>query len=411
MKLPQPSTVTFANGLRMVHLQHRNVGAGIFGVVVRAGSADESADEQGLAHLVEHTIFKGTRRRSPWHIINRMEAVGGELNAFTTKEETTVYSIYPGGNAARAIELVADLVLNSVFPDKEIDKEREVVLDEIYSYRDTPSDAVFDDFEDQVFAGSPVGHNILGTPESVRHLGSTDCRSFLDRFYTAGNIVAFYSGPQSQGRIAALVEKHFAPLAAGTGCQRRRDNIFVPSNNTVRLDGLHQSHAALGIPVASVFSDARFADFLFANLIGGPGMNSLLNVELRERRGLVYNVEANSSHFSSGGLLTVYFGCDADDTDRCLQICRDTMRRLADMADASLARNLAKAKRQYLGQLAVGSENRENRIMSIARELLYKNELSPEGYVRNTIEAVQPADIKVLATQLANPSTLIYLPK
>ena len=174
MKLPQPSTVTFANGLRMVHLQHRNVGAGIFGVVVRAGSADESADEQGLAHLVEHTIFKGTRRRSPWHIINRMEAVGGELNAFTTKEETTVYSIYPGGNAARAIELVADLVLNSVFPDKEIDKEREVVLDEIYSYRDTPSDAVFDDFEDQVFAGSPVGHNILGTPESTAAVFWTD---------------------------------------------------------------------------------------------------------------------------------------------------------------------------------------------------------------------------------------------
>ena len=411
MKLPQPSTVTFANGLRMVHLQHRNVGAGIFGVVVLAGSADEGAGEQGLAHLVEHTIFKGTRRRSPWHIINRMEAVGGELNAFTTKEETTVYSIYPGGNAARAIELVADLVLNSVFPDKEIDKEREVVLDEIYSYRDTPADAVFDDFEDQVFAGSPLGHNILGTPDSVRRLGSADCRSFLDRFYTADNIVAFYSGPQSRGRIAALVEKYFAPLAAGPQSRRRSENIFVPSHNTVRLDGLHQSHAALGIPVASVFSDERYADFLFANLIGGPGMNSLLNVELRERRGLVYNVEANASHFSSNGLLTVYFGCDADDTDRCLRICRDTMRHLADTPDATLERNLAKAKRQYLGQLAVSSENRENRIMAIARELLYKNELSPEGYVRSVIEAVQPADIKALASRLAEPSTLIYLPK
>lgn len=397
-------------GLRFVHVLHRGVGAGIFGIAVRAGSADEDAASFGLAHLVEHTIFKGTEKRSSWHIINRMEAVGGELNAFTTKEETTVYSIFPSGNAARAIELIADLARNSRFPEKEIEKERDVVLDEIYSYRDTPADAIFDDFEDLVFAGSQLGHNILGSPDSVRRLGSAECREFLRRYYTAANMVAFYSGPQSAGRIAALVNRYFSGVPEGTENSDTPNSQFTRAMREDRLEGLHQAHAIIGIPAASLYSGERFADALFANMIGGPGMNSLLNVELREKRGLVYNVEAGVTHFSSGGLLSVYFGCDEEDLELCLQLCSDSMCRLSEMPDSELSRRLMRAKRQYLGQMAIASENRENRIMALSRYVLFCDRLSDDDATRAAVEAVTTSQIATLAAALANPSALIFRP-
>lgn len=411
MKLPQPTLTRLGSGLRLVHVHQRNVGAGIFGIVVRAGSADEDAATQGLAHLVEHTIFKGTAHRSSWHIINRMEAVGGELNAFTTKEETTVYSIFPSGNAARAIELIADLAVNSRFPAGELEKEREVVLDEIYSYRDTPSEAVFDDFEDMVFAGTPLGHNILGSPASVRRLGSEDCRSFLHRFYAADNLVAFYSGPQSVDRISALVAKYFAPLPSQAGARGAVASGFASVRRECAIDGLHQVHAVFGIGVGSMHSSDRFAESLFANMIGGPGMNSLLNVELRERRGLVYNVEAGVTHMSDIGLLTVYFGCDAADKDRCMRICSDAMASMADMPADKLAHRLARAKRQYLGQLAIASENRENRVMAAARAVLFKDMLPSDELVRESIEGIDAAAISSLAARMSDPAALIYIPK
>ena len=207
MTVVEPEVLVLDGGLRLVHIHQRSAGAGIFGLTVRAGSADECHGEEGLAHFVEHTLFKGTARRSSWHIINRMEAVGGELNAFTSKEETVVYSIFPSGNAPRAIELIADLTINSRFPDKELEKEREVVIDEINSYRDNPSEAIFDDFEVYAMSPAPTAHNILGSPSGVRRLTSADCRDFLRRNYRSKNIVTFYSGPQTYAHIAQLVSR------------------------------------------------------------------------------------------------------------------------------------------------------------------------------------------------------------
>lgn len=410
MKLPQPRLIQLPSGLKLVHIHHKGVGAGIFGMTVLAGSADESPDTFGLAHLVEHTIFKGTHKRRSWHIINRMESIGGELNAFTTKEETTVYTIFPSGGAARAIELVADLAINSVFPSAELDKEREVVLDEIASYRDTPSEAVYDDFEDLVFAGTGAGHNILGTPEVVRSLTGDDCRAFLSRYYTKANSVLFYTGPATETHIAALCERHFADLPQGT-CNRRTGNIrFTDARERVVIDGLHQSHVVQGIAVDGINGDNRYADALFCNMIGGPGMNSLLNVELRERRGLVYTVEASVARFSDIGLLTVYFGCDPEDCQRCIELARTTCRRLADTPSALLEKRLAKARRQYTGQLAIGSENRENRIMSFARSVLHTSTLPDENLTLQRIEAITADEIKTRAAALSDASYLIFQP-
>ena len=407
MKQTEPTVITLVNGLRLVHQHRRGDGAGFFGIAVRAGSANEAPDSYGLAHFVEHTIFKGTRHRSSWHIINRMEAVGGELNAFTTKEETVVYSIFPTGNAPRAIELIADLAINSQFPERELAKERDVVIDELNSYRDTPSEAIYDDFEDLAYAGTPLAHNILGTEASVAALTGEQCRRFVSHYYTAPNAVAFYSGPQSADHIAALVERHFADLPRH---EVEHSTLPAPAiakfDRTEHLDG-HQCHVLSGMATGGIYGADRHAVALFANIIGGPGMNSLLNVELRERRGLVYNVEASTASFCGSGLLNIYYGCDADDLARCRRICRDTLSRLADGGNFG-QRRLDAARKQYLGQLAIASENRENRIMALARATLFHGKPSPAEEIIEAIKAVTTDDIASLAAKMADASYLIY---
>lgn len=407
MKLTDPVILTLPGGLRLVHIHQRMAGAGIFGIAVGAGSADDGAGNEGLAHFVEHTIFKGTLRRSSWHIINRMETVGGELNAFTTKEETVVYSIFPSGNAPRAIELIADLAVGSQFPDHELDKEREVVTDEINSYRDTPSEAIFDDFEEYAFAGSSLSHNILGSPDSVRHLSGADCRRFLSDNYRRRNVVVFYSGPQSAAHIEALVGRYFAGLPEGDKINRRSDDgvSFHSFDRTEVLDG-HQTHAVLGAVGPGLLNPNRHAMSLLANIAGGPGMNSLLNVELRERRGLVYSVEASTAMFRNCGLMTVYFGCDADDLARCRRICSKVF---GDIADGRFtAQKLEKAKKQYIGQLAIASENMENRIMAAARAALFRNEAPGFGAAAGAIHDISIDQIRIIAESMTNASALVY---
>lgn len=405
-KTPQPTLITLPGGLRLVHLHLRTAGSGIFGISVRAGSADEERGKEGLAHFVEHTIFKGTLRRSSWHIINRMETVGGELNAFTSKEETVVYSIFPSGNAPRAIELIADLSVNSQFPASELEKEREVVIDEINSYLDTPSEAIFDDFEESAFKGCSMAHNILGDADGVRQLTSADCRRFLSDNYRTGNIVAFYSGPQSATHIENLVARHFAALPQGPKqTHRTAPLVFNTFDQERRLD-IHQAHAVLGALTPGICDPGRHTVSLFANIIGGPGMNSLLNVELRERRGLVYSVEASTSMYTSGGLLTVYFGCDTEDVARCRTLCSRVFRNIAD--GKYTQRKLDMAKKQYMGQLAIASENRENRIMAAARAVSFRGNTGSFEATAEAINAVTLEEIQALANSMTHASALVF---
>lgn len=408
-KVAEPQIITLPNGLRLVHIHRPGVFAGIFGVTVGVGSATEEVNQYGLAHLVEHNIFKGTTHRRSWQITNRIESDGGELNAFTSKEETTIYAIFPKGNPRKPIELIADLAINSNFPERELEKEREVVIDEIYSYRDTPMDAVYDDFEDMVFARSPLGHNILGSPESVRALGSADCQNFVNQYYTVSNSVLFYSGPDSADRVSRIAATYFATMPVGSPVVRREAQ-YISTSNSIAVEGLHQSHSLLGIPVGSIYDDSRFGDALFCNMLGGPGMNSLLNVELRERRGLVYTVESSITRFASTGLMTVYFGCDAEDTTRCRNLVKTTSTKLAEMDEAKLKRVITKAKKQYCGQLAIASENNENRIMNASRAVLFNGTIADEEYIRSQIEAVNSDFIRQRAAQLANADFLIYHP-
>ncbi len=396
-----------ANGLRMVHLHVAGSPVGYAGVSVAVGSRDEDAAHAGLAHFVEHTIFKGTARRSPWHIINRMEAVGGELNAYTTKEETVVYSVFPGRNPARAAELIADLIGNSRFPERELAKEREVVADEIDSYLDTPSEAVFDDFEDLLFAGSGLGHNILGDRERLSTFTSEVCRDYLGRYYVPEAMTVFYAGSMGAESVFACFERYFGAFAEGASPVRRTDPPETPPFGRRRSIDSHQCHTVIGARIGGLGSPDRFAVALLTNILGGPGMNSLLNVALRERRGLVYSVEASTGVFSDCGELTVYYGCDPADESRCRRLVAETV---ASVADGYVnARRLEQAKKQYLGQLTIGSVNLESRILGIARSTLVCGRALTPAEVVESIRAVDCDSLRDVAARVAAGASSLTL--
>ncbi len=391
--------VTLSNGLRAVC--HRTRGAvSYIGVAIGAGSRDEDPEHYGLAHFVEHTIFKGTRHRRSWHISNRMESIGGELNAYTSKEETLVYTNAPAGYAERAIELLSDLVANSIFPHDELEREREVVIEEINSYLDSPGDAVYDEFEELIFAGSGLAHNILGSPDSVRRLDTADCRSFIDRWYTPANMVIYVSDPHDPERIARLLDRHFGALHFPATPHDRVTPPTVTPFDVVRDRQGHQAHTVTGCPLFGRRDPRRFALLLLNNYLGGPCMNSRLNQELREQRGLVYTVDSNVSLLSDTGLLTIYFGCDTTNVDKCLRLID---REIDQLAQSPLSeRRFAQIKEQYCGQLIVGSDHRESSAMSMAKSLMYFDAIHTVSTTAERVREVTPEQMREVAELLGS---------
>lgn len=396
---------TLPNGLRIVY-QRRQGSVAYCGLAVQAGSRDDGA-RLGLAHFVEHTIFKGTRRRKAWHILNRMERVGGELNAYTTKEETLVYSVFPSGNMARAVELIADLVCNSTFPEHEIDKEREVVVEEIDSYRDSPADAIYDDFEDLIFADTPLGHNILGNEETLQSLTGADCLDYVANLYVPTNMVLFAVDSIPAERFFALSERYFGVMHHPLRRLSCKPIVAAAPFEHLRDIDAHQSHTVVGTTTFGMHDSRKYALLLANNILGGPGMNSTLNVAIRERRGYAYTVESTVTLLSDVGLFTIYFGSDHRHTAKCRRLIDDELRRIADGGITERALNAA--KKQYIGQLIVSSESSENRALSLGKEVLnFGTTLNVEA-VANRIRAVSADDIRAVGQMLCrNLSTLTF---
>lgn len=389
---------TLSNGLRIVHVPTSSRVA-YCGLSINAGSRDDLMGKWGLAHFVEHTIFKGTKHRRSWHIINRMERVGGELNAYTTKEGTALYSLFPCEHFERAVELISDLVANSQFPESELVKEREVVLEEIDSYRDTPMDAAYDDFEDMLFAGSTMGHNILGCEADLMNITSEDCRHYLDTQYVPENMVFFAMGNIKSERLFRLVEKHLGVLNNRLERAERLVPADVPVfHEVVNIDS-HQAHTVVGKKMFSMHDDRKYAAFLLNNILGGPGMNSLLNVAIREKRGYAYTVESSVSLMSDCGLFQIYFGSDESHVNPSLRLIRRIMDELASKPLSEKA--LEAAKRQYLGQLLVSSENKESMALSLGKNYLNYDCVMTDGELSEHINALTAQDIMNCAELLA----------
>lgn len=390
---------TLSNGLRMVHVRNHAL-VSWCGLAVDAGSRDDPSGQFGLAHFVEHTIFKGTTHRKAWHILNRMENVGGELNAYTTKENTMLYSVFPHGHEERALQLIADLVGWSIFPPAELEREREVVTEEVMSYRDTPAEAIFDDFEDLVFAGCQLGHNILGLEQDLDNITSGDCSRYLKQLYVPANMVLFSVGPEKPERMFLLAEKHFGFLnhPISRPMPRVTPALKEPVHHTCPMQ-LHQCHTLVGVRLPSMFSEERFTLSLLNNIVGGPGMNSLLNLNLRERKGLVYTVEASLARYTDCALMQIYFGCDHHHLQKALDIVARTLNELADKRLSE--RKLNDFKRQYCGQLLVAADSTEFIAMNAGKNLLYWNKTPHIAHTVQHIMGITPEQLRTAAQAIA----------
>lgn len=391
---------TLPNGLRLVHLPSDSP-VSYCGFAVNAGTRDESPEEHGLAHFVEHLLFKGTEKRRAWHILNRMENVGGELNAYTTKEETFVYSIFLEEHFQRAMELQADLVFHSVFPPHEVEKEKDVILDEINSYLDSPSELIFDDFENILFDGHDLGHNILGDESSLARFDSATGRDFMRRFYTPSNLLFFSMGRIRFEQIIRWAEELVSEIPAATPATcRQQPGNYVPRLVKEQKD-THQAHVLLGSRSFSMFDDRRIPFFLLNNLLGGPGMNSRLNVALREKHGLVYNVESNVTSYTDTGVASIYFGTDPKNKEKALRLIDQE---LDDLCQHPLSpRALDAAKKQLKGQLGVSTDNREGLFLGLGKSFLHYNKYDSLPEVFAQIDEVSAEAVLEVAREVFAP--------
>ena len=406
-------TTTLDNGLRIV-CQHRPGQVAYCGIAVEAGTRHQSDDESGMAHLIEHMTFKGTERRRAWHIINRMEAVGGELNAYTGKEHTVYYCSCLRQHLRRALDLLFDITLHSTYPQHELEKEVEVVCDEIESYNDTPSELIYDDFEALLFGKHPLGRNILGDANRLRQYRSEHLQAFTRRLYHPSRMVLFVLGDVKMGDIL----KHGEWMVE----RGERDVIDLPNNTQEKelfslhaplstihtvAKSTHQAHVIIGCQSYSA-SDPRYLGlYLLNNILGGPGMNSRLNLSLRERRGLVYTVESNLTGYTDTGVWTTYFGCDHADVDRCLRFVNNELNRLLDAPLSSAA--LTAAKRQLCGQVALSWENGENVAIGMGRRLLHMGTTLTLEEFYSRIEALTVPRLWDIAQEIFAPDRLVTL--
>ena len=403
------NTFILPNGLRIIHTPSMT-NVTYCGFAVDAGTRDELPDEQGMAHFVEHLIFKGTRKRRAWHILNRMENVGGDLNAYTNKEETVIYSAFLKEHFARAVELLTDIVFHSTFPEQEIAKEVEVIIDEIQSYEDSPAELIFDDFEELIFPDHPLGRNILGTPEQLRRFGSQDALRFTGRYYRPANMVFFVQSDIDFKRIVRTVEKAMAeiPFSAVEGYQRQAPLPYQPQQLTLHKD-THQAHVMIGGRGYNAYDERRTGLYLLNNILGGPGMNSRLNVSLREKRGLVYTVESNLTAYIDTGTFCIYFGCDQEDADYCAELVHKELKKLRDHTLTSS--QLHAAKKQIIGQIGVASDNFENNALDMAKCFLHYKRYEEKEEVFQRIESLTATELLEIANEMFSEnylSTLIY---
>lgn len=405
------NTITLPNGLRVIHL-HSQSPVVYCGYEVCAGTRDERNGEEGIAHFCEHVTFKGTEHRTAMQILNRLESVGGELNAFTNKEDTVYYSAILKEHFPRAVDLLTDIVFFSTYPQHEINKEVEVICDEIESYNDSPAELIYDDFESAVFAGHPLGHNILGSEEMLKGYTTEDALRFTRRYYRPENTVFFVSGDVDFRRVVALVKKATASFPEAQPLIDVTPTAVLPDYEpqTIRHDrGTHQAHVMVGNRAYNVHDKRRMPLYLLNNILGGPGMNARLNISLRERNALVYTVESSMVCYSDTGLWTTYFGCDPKDVDKCLRFVR---RELDKVMQRPLSANqLRMAKHQIKGQIGVACDNRESFALDFGKTFLHygwkKNvESLMEDIDRITAEEIQQVAQEIFAEDRL--TTLIY---
>jgi len=404
----QYHTHKLSNGLRIIHLPDDSEVAHC-GLMINAGSRDEMEDEQGIAHFVEHLFFKGTKKRKAFHILSRVDDAGGEINAYTTKEDTCIHTSFLKNDYERSLELMADITFNSVFPGNEIKREKSVIIDEINFYKDNPSEAIYDDFEELVFANQPLGKNILGTPELLNRFGAEDFRHFVDRNYHPSEMVITSAGNISFTKLVKLVDKHFGAIPNGKATGHREPfKGYTPKKRVIKTN-TNQAHCIVGNVTYDMHHPKKLVMALLENIIAGPGLTSRLNMLLREKLGYVYNIESSYTPFSDVGLFTVYFGTEKSRVDKTLNHIHKEFERLRTTNLGKI--QLSKAKRQLFGQIAISSENPVSRMLSHGKSYLMLNRVNSLEEMKNKIDRITAEDLRETANEVLDPdrlTTLIY---
>lgn len=402
------NTFTLDNGLRVI--QHPSAGAVIYcGYAIKAGTRDEQPGEEGLAHFCEHASFKGTEKRRAWQIIQSLEGVGGELNAYTNKESTVYYCAIQKEYLTRAVDILTDMVFRSAFPEAELEREKEVICDEIESYYDSPAELIYDDFDNLIFSGHPLGHNILGTKESVRSFTSDDARRFTRRFYRPDNAIFFLEGDVPVETLKRLLVKYNKVYGVGQDNYLQED-IPAPKERFVEQREpltTHQAHVLLGCKAYDINHPRRLALYMLNNILGGPAMSSRLNLSLREKHGLVYTVESTMVSYGDTGMWGVYFGCDPHDVNRCLRLVRKELDRL--MQTPLTDRQLKQAKQQLKGQISLACDSRESFAMDFAKSFLHYGWEKDVTALCTQIDRITAQDLQQVAQELFGESNLQQL--
>ena len=399
-------TYTLPNGIRGIHRQVRS-GVTHCALVVNSGSRDERPSEYGIAHFTEHALFKGTERRKAYQVNCRLENLGGELNAYTTKEDTTLHATTLRHDFSRAVELISDVIFRSTYPEKELRKEREVIADEINTYKDSPSERIYDDFEDMIFAGSELGHNILGSKASIQRISTAEIKSFVGRTYTTDQMVFSSIGNFSAKSAQAVAERYLSDFQpTKREYQRIVPAVYEAFDKRISRH-THQSHGIIGTRGYGITDERRLPLALLVNILGGPSANSLLNLLLREKYGLSYNVEASYTPYSDSGIVGIYFSSDHANTEQCIELIEEEIARLRD--ELITPRRLQVAKRQFVAQMAISMESNEGYMLGAGKSfLLYKDIDTLEEAYKKVMAITAEQIMEVAKDSFANLSRLIY---
>lgn len=394
------------NGIRVIHKPTESPVAHC-GLTINAGSRDETDPEQGLAHFIEHVIFKGTQKRRAHHILGHMENVGGELNAYTTKEDTCIHASFMHIYYPRWFDLLSDILINSVFPEKELEKEKEIIIDEINSYKDNPGEQIFDDFDAVVFDGHPLGRNILGTPKNLKTFNRDFIQKFIARNYATEEMVICSVGRITFKELIKQVEKYFGHIPHSSRLNGRKPfNNYQPHQKSVNRRN-HQAHCILGGPAYHADDPKKTGLILLNNLLGGPGLNSRLNMAVREKHGFCYNIESHYLPYSDSGLFSIYFGTDHDSTEKTLTLIRKELNRFRQQKLGLL--QLKRAKQQLTGQVAISFESNLTEMLSIGKSILLYDKVDTIEEINRKIEAVTAAEILEVANEIFDPAMLSML--
>lgn len=397
----------FPNGIRLIHKQSVGTKIAHCGFMMNVGSRDERMDQIGIAHFWEHMAFKGTKRRKAFHIINRLETVGGDLNAYTTKEKICFHASLLDIHFEKAVDLLTDITFHSTFPDREIGKERSVILEEMSMYEDDPADAIQDEFDELMFGDHPLGRNILGTRESVRKFSKVDFDEFIKSNLNTEHLVFSSVSTHSFEKVKKVVGKYIADIPQYTATQHRVDFTDYQPKTITKYKQIHQSHCMMGNMGYSLYHPNRIPFSMLTNLLGGPGMNSKLNLSIREKHGLAYSIYSNYNAFKDVGQFSIQFASEAKVFNRCISLIHKELDKLRNQPLGRI--QLHHAKQQMMGQMAMSEEGNLGFMLMMAKSLLDLNTIEPLDYIFEQIENISAQQLMEMANEVFTPDQLSYL--